>query len=115
IGVPIPPVERNAYERAVADTRTHLAEKDFAARWAEGHTMTLEQVLAAQGQALLPLPTAAVVPQSTVLVALPATYPAGLTAREVEVLRLVAKGLTNAEVAQKLVLSEKTVAHHLTH
>jgi len=44
-----------------------------------------------------------------------ARYPAGLTAREVQVLRLVAKGLTNAEVAQELQLSEKTIAHHLTH
>jgi DNA-binding NarL/FixJ family response regulator len=43
------------------------------------------------------------------------TYPAGLTAREVEVLRLVAKGLTNMQIAKELVLSEKTVATHLNH
>ena len=45
--------------------------------------------------------------------AAPETYPAGLSAREVEVLRLVATGLTNAEVAEKLFLSSRTVGWHL--
>jgi DNA-binding CsgD family transcriptional regulator/tetratricopeptide (TPR) repeat protein len=40
-------------------------------------------------------------------------YPAGLTAREVEVLRLVAQGLTDAEVAGRLFLSPRTVSTHL--
>jgi DNA-binding CsgD family transcriptional regulator len=43
----------------------------------------------------------------------PASYPAGLTAREVEVLRLVATGLSNAAVAERLFLSERTVHGHL--
>ncbi len=40
-------------------------------------------------------------------------YPAGLSEREVEVLRLVAHGLTNAQVAEALVVSQPTVASHL--
>jgi len=40
--------------------------------------------------------------------------PAGLTAREVEVLRLVASGKSNPEISAALVLSEKTVARHLS-
>jgi DNA-binding CsgD family transcriptional regulator len=40
--------------------------------------------------------------------------PAGLSAREAEVLRLVAEGLTNKQIAQRLTLSEKTVSRHLS-
>lgn len=39
--------------------------------------------------------------------------PAGLTSREVEVLRMVAQGASNKEIAAKLVLSEKTVRNHV--
>ena len=42
-----------------------------------------------------------------------AEYPGGLTAREAEVLRLVAQGKTNAQVAQQLYLSPRTVNAHL--
>lgn len=42
-------------------------------------------------------------------------WPAGLTDREVEVLRQVVKGDTNRQIAQELVISERTVAHHLEH
>jgi HD-GYP domain-containing protein (c-di-GMP phosphodiesterase class II) len=42
-------------------------------------------------------------------------WPAGLTDREVEILRLLAKGLRQREMAEQLVLSEHTVRHHLEH
>jgi len=40
--------------------------------------------------------------------------PAGLTARELEVLQLLGHGLSNAELARRLTLSEKTVGHHVS-
>ncbi len=43
----------------------------------------------------------------------PPAYPAGLSAREVEVLQLVAQGLTNPQVAERLFLSPRTVEQHL--
>ena len=38
----------------------------------------------------------------------------GLTSREVEVLRLIARGLTNRAIAEELHISEKTVARHVS-
>jgi HD-GYP domain-containing protein (c-di-GMP phosphodiesterase class II) len=43
------------------------------------------------------------------------TWPAGLSDREVEVLRLTASGLTRREMAQRLSISDNTVKHHLDH
>ena len=106
-GVPMPPVERDGYERAVAAVRAQLGEGSFAVKWAEGRAMTPEQALAALGETI-------VLPPAATRVSAP-SYPAGLTAREVDVMRLVARGLSNAQIARELVLSEKTVAAHLTH
>jgi DNA-binding NarL/FixJ family response regulator len=42
-------------------------------------------------------------------------WPGGLSEREVEVLRLIARGLSNRQMATTRVISEKTVSNHVQH
>ena len=44
----------------------------------------------------------------------PGRTPAGLTQRQVDVLALLATGLTNSEIADRLVVSTRTVDHHVS-
>ena len=114
MGTPIWPIERARYERTVAAARASLGEKAFAAAWAEGRGMTPEQALAAQGSTTVSSASTTVGQSSAPPDTSPITYPDGLTAREVEVLRLVAQGLTDAHIAEQLVISPRTVNTHLT-
>jgi predicted ATPase/class 3 adenylate cyclase/DNA-binding CsgD family transcriptional regulator len=106
------PLERADYERAVERVRAQLGEKAFAAAWADGRRMTPKQALAAQGPVTMPTTTPAG-PSPVPHAPKAPTSPDGLTTREVEVLRLVAQGLTDAQVAQQLVISPHTVNSHL--
>jgi hypothetical protein len=46
IGAPLPPVDQTKHTQTVADARTYLDVATFAAAWAEGRAMPLEQVVA---------------------------------------------------------------------
>ena len=98
--------ERAAYDDLVQRVRTQLGENVFATQWAQGRMMTPQEALKTSEQT--PLQSAPLAKPSS------ESNPAGLTAREMEILRLVAQGLTDAQVAEKLIISTRTVSWHLT-
>ncbi|GAC1668260.1 MAG: hypothetical protein PVS3B1_05810 [Ktedonobacteraceae bacterium] len=111
--VVIPP---DLYDRMVAVVRRQLGEHPFDRAKAQGQTMRPEQVLTSH-QALLSQAPAEVPPASHSSPHPPrrsSSPTVELTAREVEVLRLVAQGLTDVQAAEQLVISPRTVNWHLT-
>ena len=100
------PEEESWREPYRVTARSQLGEAAWEEALALGRTMGLEEAieyaLAAQKHSATPSPTSMLI------------RPAGLTSREVEVLVLVATGMTSAQVATQLFLSTRTVDTHLT-
>jgi predicted ATPase/DNA-binding CsgD family transcriptional regulator len=97
-------------EPYLVGARSRLGEGAWRRAWGEGYAMSME---AAIEYALSEESSSATSPAPEQPPPSARGHPAELTPREVEVLGLVAEGLTNPQVAQKLFLSPRTVQRHL--
>jgi predicted ATPase/DNA-binding CsgD family transcriptional regulator len=119
--------EQASFEQAVAAARAALGEDAFAEAWASGQQLTLDQAVdVALALAETPAQTTDEVPGQVVgpTTGTSAGQAAGdspgpavgvLTRREREVAALVARGLTNRQIADEIVVSEWTVDSHVRH
>ncbi len=116
VQAPHPPAGRALLERMVLSIRAALGKEQFISHYSAGQACPLEQLLL---EAETVLQTVLTSPASTSSASLPSSSPSvspalsGLSQREREILTLVATGLTDAQVAQHLLLSPRTVSKHL--
>jgi non-specific serine/threonine protein kinase len=108
LGTQRPPAERQKLERWLQPVRDKTGSKAAEAAWAQGRALELEDAIAlalSTNESHAPLQAA------------PASVhaEARLTAREQEVAALLAHGLTNRQIAEQLVIAERTVASHIEH
>jgi len=134
--ISLPPLRRAEYDRTVEGIRAQLDEAVFAAAWAKGRAMPLEQAIEEALETKDEPPTGTKFQQtneegasSFVPPGTPSSQPSpalsprraqqqhfgGLTSREREVARLVAQGKSNRAIADELVVGVSTVEAHITH
>lgn len=98
------PGERLAYREALAAAQADLADQQFTQAKREGRLLTIDQAI----ELALALPLG----WETTPAEAQAEF-GGLSAREREVVRLIAQGKSNGEIAADLVLSKRTVEKHI--
>ena len=105
-GIPLARPEEGWIERELAPVRQRLPERDLDTLWAEGQAITLDAALAE---------SRALDPSLRSCPARPPVSPAPgiLSRRERQVAELVARGLTNRQIADQLFLSDRTIDSHV--
>jgi non-specific serine/threonine protein kinase len=105
IGAPVPR-HLGQYARATGHARDALGERAFDDAWAAGRALPLTDAVK-EAAGLSPDPGRIAAART------PPPRDLGLTARELEVLRLLPRGLTNREIGEALFITERTAATHI--
>jgi non-specific serine/threonine protein kinase len=108
LGIALVPNLLSEYEQTVATTQLMLGETAFFVAWESGRQLSPEEARAEAAR------FASEAGQTGGAKVVSETASHGLTPRELEVLRLVAAGRSNAEIAYTLLISPRTVTTHLT-
>jgi predicted ATPase/DNA-binding CsgD family transcriptional regulator len=113
IGVRLDPMSQKLFNTYIASARAQLGERRFASALAAGRTMEPDQAVAWALSTTLPqqVDVNEQSPQSPRAVKLAL---GGLTRRERQVATLIAQGKSNREIADELVVSERTVEGHVS-
>jgi DNA-binding CsgD family transcriptional regulator len=120
VAEPPPPGAHVTTARGVAVAQDQLGGEAFARAWAAGRALPLDQALAETEDVVArgtshdkDTPAATLDPTPLIKQPSKSRKAAYLTTRQTAVLRLVAEGKTDRQIAEQLVLSEKTVGRHL--
>lgn len=100
---PIPPPRQDRYDRTLAAIKAQLSTQALEAAWNLGRSLSGDDAASFAHE-----------PDSVSASTVTKRHHGVLSAREVDVLRLVANGLSDREIADSLFISRHTVAHHVT-
>lgn len=102
VGYPRPTIDQPAVDVTVDEARTAMGDEGFEEVWAEGSSLSLDEAAAYVSRSRGPRQR-------------PSVGWASLTPTELQVVDLVAEGLTNPEIGRRLFMSRDTVKTHLAH
>ena len=108
-GVQLPVAHRSRHDQVVGQAREVLGESRFSELFTRGRATALPDALTEAMEALAGISPPPVIEASSPTAAL------GLTPREAEVLGLLARGMSDREIADTLSISERTAGNHVQH
>jgi predicted ATPase/class 3 adenylate cyclase/DNA-binding CsgD family transcriptional regulator len=112
--VPIPPVDKAEYDRAVADARAAGGRTAFEREWAAGAALSIENALACAHESLdILLSRTGQEPEGSRRPVRQRDVLDPLTAREREVATLLVRGCTNSDIASSLCIAPSTAERHV--
>jgi non-specific serine/threonine protein kinase len=104
MGIPRMPAELSFFRPYVEVVRAKLSAAEWEKAWRQGRAMDMEEAMEYALSEEKPAPADTSAPEKR---------PGGLTGRQWEIASLVARGLTNRQIASELSISEHTVATHV--